>query len=228
MNQITVNLNHVKQLIADEASAYGRAAGSVKLLAVSKRHPLEAIVEAVDAGQTHFGENVVDEAINKIERCGAALTWHFIGQIQSNKTRAIAQHFDWVHSVDRVKIATRLSDQRESDTPLNVCVQVRTGGGQHRGGVAIDEGLALAEQVHALPQLALRGLMILPPQEESIRAQRAHFKAVARLAAQGRAAGLPLDDLSMGMSGDWRAAIAEGATWVRLGTAVFGARPPRN
>ncbi len=225
MNQITVNLTYVKSTIADTASSYGRKPEDVHLLAVSKRHPLDAVLAAHAAGQRHFGENVVDEAVAKIEAAPPELTWHFIGQIQSNKTRRIARHFDWVHSVDRARIARRLSDQRESDKPLNVCVQVQTGGGEHRGGVALDEGLALAATVHELPALALRGLMILPPPEPCEAAQRAHFRAVARLAQQGLALGLPLNHLSMGMSGDWPAAVAEGATWIRLGTALFGQRP---
>ncbi|MEO1575137.1 MAG: YggS family pyridoxal phosphate-dependent enzyme [Pseudomonadota bacterium] len=225
MNQITVNLTYVKRTIADTASSYGRAADDVQLLAVSKRHPLEAVLAAFAAGQTHFGENVVDEAVDKIQRAPDDLTWHFIGQVQGNKTRAIAAHFDWVHSVDRDRIARRLSSQRESEHPLNVCVQVRTGGGEHRGGVDLADALDLAALVHDLPNLALRGLMILPPPELDEAAQRAHFRAVAELAERGRRDGLPLSELSMGMSGDWPAAVAEGATWVRLGTAIFGKRP---
>lgn len=227
MNQITVNLTYVKRTIADTASSYGRKADEVQLLAVSKRHPLDAVLIAHGAGQAHFGENVVDEAVDKIERAPDDLTWHFIGQVQSNKTRAIAAHFDWVHSVDRERIARRLSNQRESDQPLNVCVQVSTGGGDHRGGAGLDSALDLAALVHDLPHLALRGLMILPPPETDEAAQRGHFRTVAELARRGREQGLPLRELSMGMSGDWPAAVAEGATWVRLGTAIFGQRPTR-
>lgn len=197
----------------------------MQLLAVSKRHPAAAVVTAHDAGQRHFGENVVDEAVDKIAASPATCIWHFIGQIQGNKTRTIAQHFDWVHSVDRAKIVRRLDSQREAATPLNVCVQVHLGGGEQRGGVPMDEALALAALVHDAPNLGLRGLMVLPPIETSPDAQRMHFRRVAELASQGRATGLPLDDLSMGMSGDWQAAVAEGATWIRLGTALFGPRP---
>ena len=225
MNQITVNLKYVKRTIADTASSYGRNPADVRLLAVSKRHCVDAVRTAFEAGQRHFGENVVDEAVAKMALAPDALTWHFIGAIQSNKTRAIAAHFDWVHSVDRERVARRLSDQRERDTALNVCVQVHLGGGEHRAGVAPEAALDLASLVHTLPGLALRGLMVLPPVEPDERAQRGHFKAIARLAETGRSRGLPLHDLSMGMSGDWPAAVAEGATWVRLGTALFGARP---
>ncbi|MFK7887380.1 MAG: YggS family pyridoxal phosphate-dependent enzyme [Gammaproteobacteria bacterium] len=225
MNQITVNLDYVKRTIADTASTYGRTAADIKLLAVSKRHSIDAIKSAQAAGQTSFGENFVAEGVEKTARLPENLDWHFIGQIQSNKTRLIARHFSWVHTVDRLRIARRLSDQREQDTPLNILIQVHLGGGEHRAGVAPAATLELAHAIHDLPNVALRGLMVLPPAETEFDAQRGHFARVAALAKAGRDDGLPLHELSMGMSGDLAAAICEGATWVRVGTAIFGPRP---
>lgn len=225
MNQITLNLDRVSQEIAATAGSYGRDPNKVRLLAVSKRHPVAAIEAAHAWGQNDFGENYVAEAVEKIARLPDTLTWHFIGAIQGNKTRLIAEHFHWVHTIDRMRIARRLSQQRESDHDLNVLIQVDLGGGAQRAGIAPERALDLARQVNELPHLALRGLMVLPPPEAHLHAQRRHFAQVAELAARGRTQGLPLGELSMGMSGDLEAAIAEGATWVRIGTAVFGPRP---
>jgi pyridoxal phosphate enzyme (YggS family) len=226
LNQITVNLDYVKRLIADTASTYDRDPDDIKLLAVSKRHSLEAIRSALAAGQRSFGENFVAEGVEKIERLPQEIDWHFIGKIQSNKTRLIARHFGWVHTVDRLRIARRLSDQREQDAALNVLIQVNLGGGEQRAGVAPDEALDLAQEIDQLPNLALRGLMVLPPPEPTFERQRPHFLRLAQLASQGSDRGLPLEELSMGMSGDLNAAISAGATWVRVGTAIFGPRPP--
>lgn len=225
LNQITVNLDRISAEIASAARSYGRDPDTVRLLAVSKRHPVAAIRAAHAWGQDDFGENYVGEAVEKIEQLPDTLTWHFIGAIQSNKTRLIASHFQWVHTIDRMRIARRLSDQRESQHDLNVLIQVNLGGDAQRAGVTPESALDLAEEVNGLPRLALRGLMVLPPPEETFDAQRHHFARLAELGARGRARELPLTELSMGMSGDLRAAIAEGATWVRVGTGVFGPRP---
>ncbi len=225
MTQITLNLDSVRQTIALAASTYSRRPDNIRLLAVSKRHSAAAVGEAAAHGQTHFGENFVSEGVEKMAQLPADLIWHFIGTIQSNKTRDIAKHYDWVHTVDRAKIARRLCEQRDQDAPLNVCVQINLGGGATRGGIEPAAALELAHIVNERPQLALRGLMLLPPPETDIDAQRHHFRRLARLAARGIDEGLPLHELSMGMSGDLTAAIAEGATWVRIGTAIFGTRP---
>ncbi|MFK8014153.1 MAG: YggS family pyridoxal phosphate-dependent enzyme [Gammaproteobacteria bacterium] len=225
LNQITLNLAKVKQTIASTASTYDRSGDQIHLLAVSKRHSVDAVNVAYASGQRHFGENFVSEGIDKMARAPDDACWHFIGAIQSNKTRQIAAHYDWVHTVDRLKVAQRLSDQREADQPLRVCVQVNLGGGSSRAGVEPDDTLELAAAVHELPGLALRGLMVLPPPETELAAQRRHFAQIAKLAAAGRDRSLPLTELSMGMSGDLAAAIAEGATWLRIGTAIFGQRP---
>lgn len=225
MNQITLNLHRVRREIAELTASYDRPPNKVRLLAVSKRHSEAAIREAHAAGQYDFGENYLAEAVHKIANLPDTLTWHFIGAIQGNKTRQIAQHFHWVHTIDRLRIARRLSDQRGMDSDLNVLIQVKLGGGEQRAGVAPEQALDLAEEVGELPHLALQGLMVLPPPETQLDAQRRHFAKVAELAERGRERGLPLTQLSMGMSGDLEAAIAEGATWVRIGTAIFGPRP---
>ncbi|MCP1641658.1 pyridoxal phosphate enzyme (YggS family) [Pseudomonas citronellolis] len=190
---------------------------------MSKTKPAADIREAHAAGLDDFGENYLQEALGKqVELADLALTWHFIGPIQSNKTRPIAEHFHWVHSVDRLKVAERLSAQRPADLPpLNVCLQVNVSGEDSKSGCAPEELPALARAVAALPNLKLRGLMAIPEPTEDIAAQRAAF---ARLRELLTALNLGLDTLSMGMSHDLEAAIAEGATWVRIGTALFGAR----
>jgi pyridoxal phosphate enzyme (YggS family) len=226
MASITDNIANTRRRLCRAAEQSGRKPEEITLLAVSKTQPAEAIAVAHAAGQIHFGENYLQEALNKQEALSdLPLVWHFIGPIQSNKTRAIAEHFDWVHSVDRLKIAERLAAQRPSGSaPLNVCLQVNISGEQSKAGVAADGLAALAAAVHALPQLRLRGLMAIPePSEDPLR-QRAVFAEVAELQRRLSASLPALDTLSMGMSGDMEAAVAEGATIVRIGTDIFGAR----
>jgi pyridoxal phosphate enzyme (YggS family) len=204
------------------------------LLAVSKTFGPEAVLEAVGAGQRAFGENYLQEALDKMAAVqaalgeqGPALEWHFIGPIQSNKTRPIAGHFDWVHTVEREKVAQRLSEQRPAGmAPLNICLQVNISGEASKSGVAPEELAALAHKVAALPNLTLRGLMAIPEPADGFEQQRAPFARLRQLYEQLRAEGLALDTLSMGMSADLRAAVAEGATIVRVGSAIFGARSP--
>jgi pyridoxal phosphate enzyme (YggS family) len=204
--------------------AAGRAAGSVQLLAVSKRQPVSAIAELAALGQTRFGENFVQEACEKIAALADhALEWHFIGRLQSNKTREVATHFDWVHSIDRLKIARRLNEQRPAAAaPLNVCIEVNVSDESAKGGIAVDAVPDFAQQIRTLPRLKLRGLMALPAPTEDVARQRESFAVLARLAR--RLADDDFDTLSMGTSGDFTAAIAEGATIVRVGTALFGPR----
>lgn len=223
---IAARLAAVRQRIAAAARAAGRDPGEVRLVGVSKRQPAEAVRAALDAGLRDFGENFVQEALDKMNALGeTAARWHFIGALQSNKTAVVAERFDWVHSVDRLKLARRLSAQRpEGLAPLKLCVQVNIGDEQSKSGVAPAETAALAREIAALPRLALRGLMAVPPPESDPGRQRAWCRQLAELYAALRAGGLPLDTLSMGMSADLEAAIAEGATLVRIGTAIFGAR----
>ena len=225
MTPITLNLPLVRQRIALAAKRYERDPGHIRLLAVSKKQSAAAVGAALDAGQTHFGESYVQEGIAKREALGRPATWHFVGRIQKNKTRDIAAHFDWVHTVDRATIARRLADQRPSGEPLQVLIQVNLSDDPERAGVAPAGVLDLAAAIDGFDALRLRGLMVLPPRETDFERQRLHFRHLAELAARCRAAGLPADELSMGMSGDLEAAIAEGATWVRIGTALFGPRP---
>jgi len=226
MSAIADNLQAVQARIAKAAAAAGRSPESVRLLAVSKTWPLASVIEAADAGQRAFGENYVQEGIDKIAAIsGRNLEWHFIGPLQSNKSKAVAEAFDWVHSVDRLKIAERLSAQRPAYlTPLQVCVQVNVSGEASKSGCRPDETLALCRAVAALPGLNLRGLMAIPEPSDDLAAQRAPFRQLREVFNHVRAAGLPLDTLSMGMSHDLEAAIAEGATIVRIGTAIFGER----
>jgi pyridoxal phosphate enzyme (YggS family) len=206
---------------------YGREPQSVGLVAVGKAQPLRAVEIVADAGQRDFGENYLQEALPKIEQLAAKrLTWHFIGQLQANKTRAVAENFQWVHTLDRERIAMRLSDQRPHYAPpLNICIQVRLEDEAGKGGVAPEEVPALARRVVELPRLALRGLMCIPPPRESFNEQLAFFQQLADCQRKLQAEGLALDTLSMGMSADFEAAVAAGATWVRIGTAIFGERP---
>ncbi len=205
---------------------YQRDPATIELVAVSKQQPVEAIRAVAAAGQRAFGENYVQEAIAKIETLAQLdLEWHFIGQLQANKTRVVAEHFHWVHTVDRERIARRLSEQRPVHAPpLKVCLQVSLEDEPGKGGAAPGALLALAQLVAALPRLELRGLMCIPPPSEQFDEQRALFRRVADYAAELRRHGLPMAALSMGMSGDLEAAIAEGATIVRIGTAIFGPR----
>lgn len=223
---IADNLKHVQAQIERACQAAGRPVGSVRLLAVSKTWGPEAVRAAHAAGQTAFGENYIQEAVDKIEALkDLALEWHCIGPIQSNKTRLVAEHFDWVHSVDRLKIAQRLSEQRPDHLPpLQVCIQVNVDGGETKSGVSPQELPALAQTVAALPRLQLRGLMTIPePAETDAQMRAVHAQAKTLLEAL-RQQGLSLDTLSMGMSADMEAAIAEGSTMVRVGTAIFGKR----
>jgi len=226
MRSIADNLQAVKERIAGAAHAVGRDPGAVALLAVSKTHASALIEEAFRAGQRAFGENYVQEALDKM----AALVllpieWHLVGPLQSNKTRAVAERFQWVHSVDRERIARRLSEQRpEGMPPLDVLLQVNVSGEASKSGVALREAAPLAKAVAAMPRLRLRGLMAVPEPTGDERLQRARFREVRELYEALQRQGLALDTLSMGMSADMEAAIAEGSTMVRIGTAIFGER----
>ena len=227
---ITQNVQQVSALIAEAARGVGRDPASVLLLAVSKTFGPDAVIEAAEAGQRAFGENYLQEALDKQQsvltlRPDLALEWHFIGPIQSNKTRPLAEHFAWAHAVDREKIARRLSEQRPPNLPpLNICLQVNVSGEDSKSGVAPTEVLALARAVTTLPGLRLRGLMAIPEPAEDVESQRKPFALLRALQQQLTEAGIPTDTLSMGMSADMDAAIAEGATIVRIGTAIFGKR----
>ncbi len=225
-HSIADNIARVRAQIQAACQAASRAPDSVHLLAVSKTWGPDAVRQAHAAGQTDFGENYIQEAVDKISALrDLPLQWHCIGPIQSNKTRLVAAHFDWVHSVDRLKIAQRLSEQRPAELPpLQVCIQVNVDGGDTKSGVSPQELPALAQAVAALPRLQLRGLMTIPePAETPAQMRAVHAQAQALLQAL-RQQGLPLDTLSMGMSADMAEAIAEGSTMVRVGTAIFGAR----
>ena len=227
---ISENLQLVQHRIATSAQAAGRDPTSIALLAVSKTFDAQAVLNAAQAGQRAFGENYVQEAIDKISATeelnpDLQLEWHFIGPIQSNKTRQIAEHFDWVHSVDRLKIAQRLSEQRPVDMPpLQICLQVNVSGEATKSGLEPDALLELARLVNTLPNLRLRGLMAIPEPTEDVQQQRAAFAKLRLMQNDLQAVGIPTDTLSMGMSADMDAAIAEGATIVRIGTAIFGGR----
>ncbi len=227
MIRVTENLPKVRDLLASAATEAGRDPAAVKLLAVSKKQPVSAITEAADAGQRDFGENFVQEGLSKITEIDRSeLVWHFIGHLQTNKTRAVAENFDWVHTVDRLKTAQRLSRHRpESLGDLNFCLQVNIDNEPGKSGVGAAEALELAEQVMALPRIRLRGLMCLPAVQEDFDEQRKAFARLRILSEDLAAQGTTLDTLSMGMSGDFRAAIFEGSTIVRVGTAIFGPRP---
>jgi len=223
MSTIADNLSALAARIQRAAEAVGRDPASVHLLAVSKTKPASAIREIHAAGVRDVGENYLQEALGKQQELGdLPLIWHFIGPIQSNKTKAIAEHFDWVHSVDRLKIAQRLSEQRPQGLPpLNICLQVNVSGEDSKSGCAAADLPALAQAVAALPNLRLRGLMAIPEPSEDRAEQEAAFATLRQLQDS---LNLGLDTLSMGMSHDLEAAIAQGATWVRIGTALFGAR----
>jgi len=224
--RVTENFRKIQDLLAKAAADAGRPADHIRLLAVSKKKPLEAILAAASAGQRDFGENFVQEGIGKVKDCGRDdLTWHFIGHLQANKTRAVAENFQWIHTVERLKIAERLSRQRpESAEPLNVCIEVNVDGEEKKSGVSPAELPTLAIAIAELPRLRLRGLMCLPAIRHDFDEQRKPFAALREMLESLRASGLTLDTLSMGMSADYAAAIHEGATIVRIGTALFGAR----
>lgn len=226
MSPITANLQAVRRRIEAAARAAGRSADSVLLVAVSKTFPQEAVREAAGGGQRDFGENYVREGVEKIQALDdLKLVWHYIGPIQSNKTRAIAAHFDWVHSIDREKIAARLSEARAGDrAELQVCIQVNVSGEASKSGVAPEEVAPLAKKMARLPRLKLRGLMAVPESTPDAQLQRRRFAQLRNLRDALNRDGFALDTLSMGMSADLEAAIAEGATMVRVGTAIFGER----
>jgi PLP dependent protein len=224
---LPLRIAEVRARIARAAAAAGRNAQSVTLLAVGKGQPAELLAAAADCGLGHFGESYLQEALQKIAALqDRRLTWHFVGRVQANKTRAIAEAFAWVHAVDRLKVAERLSAQRPAQSPpLNVCLQVNLAGEASKGGVSAAELPALARAVAALPRIALRGLMCVPPEETEVPRQERWFAQLRALKEALNAGGAVLDTLSMGMSGDFEAAVREGATLVRLGTALFGPRP---
>ncbi len=227
MQDIAHNLAAVHARIETAARACGRDPAEIHLLAVSKTKPGADIQAAYDSGQRDFGENYLQEALAKIEALVELndLVWHYIGAIQSNKTRAIAEHFDWVHGLDSGKHARRLAEQRPPErAPLNVCIQVNLSREVSKGGIPADRLAELVQQVHGLPGLSLRGLMTLPDPAAPAGVQQSDFRRLRELKDQLNAGGLALDTLSMGMSGDLEAAVREGATWVRIGTAIFGAR----
>jgi hypothetical protein len=227
---ITSNLQQVWQAVNLATAQAGRDPASVSLLAVSKTFGPEAVIEAAGAGQTAFGENYLQEAVDKQQavhtvRPDLVLEWHFIGPIQSNKTRPIAENFAWAHAVDREKIALRLSEQRPTNLPaLNICLQVNVSGEASKSGVSPEDLPALAQVVATLPNLRLRGLMAIPEPAADFESQRKPFALLRTLQQQLAAIGIITDTLSMGMSTDMAAAIAEGATIVRIGTAIFGKR----
>lgn len=226
MTAILSNLQATREAVAKATIEAHRAVADVHLLAVSKTFPAEAVREAYQGGQCAFGENYLQEALDKKALLNdLPLEWHFIGPIQSNKTRPIAEHFAWVHSVDRLKVAQRLSEQRPVDMPpLNICLQVNVSGEESKSGVALNEAAQLAQEIAQLPRLKLRGLMSIPAPASDESEQRAAFAKMRVLLAQLNERGLSLDTLSMGMSHDFPAAIKEGATIVRIGTAIFGTR----
>ncbi|HET8694796.1 MAG TPA: YggS family pyridoxal phosphate-dependent enzyme [Aquabacterium sp.] len=228
MATIANNLQLVRNRISQACLKVHRPESSVTLLAVSKTFPAENVREAFNAGQKLFGENYVQEALEKIAALSDIrdrIEWHLIGPLQSNKTRPVAEAFDWVHTVDRLKVAQRLSEQRPPHLPpLQVCVQVNTSGEDSKSGCDPDASLALAQAVAQLPRLTLRGIMALPAPSPDPAVQHAALQQVRRLFEQWQAAGLNVDTVSMGMSNDLEAAVEEGATLVRIGTAIFGQR----
>ena len=229
MATIADRVGQVHQRIASACEGAGRAVNSVTLLVVSKTFPADAVRQAVATGERRFGENYVQEGVAKITELAdlrPSMEWHLIGPLQSNKTRVVAEHFDWVHSIDRLKIAERLSEQRPAELPpLQVCLQVNIDASPTKSGLGVDGLGEVARAVARLPRLTLRGLMAVPePAGDDIARQRAPHRALRMCLERLQADGLPLDTLSIGMSGDLEAAIAEGATLVRIGSAIFGAR----
>ncbi|MDO8251148.1 MAG: YggS family pyridoxal phosphate-dependent enzyme [Rhodoferax sp.] len=230
MTMIQTNLESVRARVTAACLAAGRDPGDVAVLAVSKTFNAQAVEDAYAAGQTAFGENYIQEAVQKITQLrhlsDPPIQWHCIGPIQSNKTRLVAAHFDWVHTVDRLKVAQRLSEQRPPGLPpLQVCIQVNVDDGDTKSGVRPEDALALAQQVAALPNLRLRGIMSIPEPAPDFIASCALFERVSVVFDALNAAGLALDTLSIGMSADLEAAIHAGSTMVRVGTAIFGGRP---
>jgi pyridoxal phosphate enzyme (YggS family) len=239
MSLIAANLQAVHLQIARAASEAGRAPDAIRLLAVSKTFDADAVLQAWRAGQLAFGESYLQEALAKIAAVDAAIAlagktalaaeWHFIGPVQSNKTRPIAENFAWVHSVEREKIARRLSEQRPAHLPpLNLCLQINISGEASKSGAAFEEAEDIAKAIAALPHIRLRGLMAIPAPSDDPARQRAAYRPLRELFARLNAQGMALDTLSMGMSDDLAAAVAEGATMVRIGSAIFGSRPAPN
>jgi len=221
------NLRHVQQRIDTAARRFSRNSSEIQLLTASKTRAADDIIAAYQAGQTAFGENYVTEAIEKIKTLSDyPLEWHYIGGIQSNKTRLIATHFTWVHTIASLKHAKRLNEQRPAEQPpLNICIQVNISHEQSKGGVMVNEVLPLAREMAQLGRVKLRGLMAIPAPTENFEKQRKNFSILRKLMEKLQSEGIELDTLSMGMSADMEAAIAEGATIVRIGTAIFGPRP---
>ena len=225
MTQITEQLGRLQQRINSAAKAAGRDPNSVRILAVSKRQPIEALAAAHAAGLRHFGENYLQEALDKITVMDHDTVWHFIGPIQSNKTRSIAVHFDWVHTVTSPRIVERLSAQRPDDrAALQVCIQLQPQNADNRNGVTEDDLPGLAAMITAAPQLQLRGLMTIPLPDRGVAETRREFARARRLLDELGLAGYAVDTLSMGMSADLEAAIIEGSTCIRIGTDLFGSR----
>jgi pyridoxal phosphate enzyme (YggS family) len=226
MSSIAQSLEKIRNRVTVLERRYGRAPGDVRVLAVSKTKPPQAVLAAAEAGQREFGENHVQDALTKLDALEHLdLVWHFIGPIQSNKTRVVASRFDWVHSIDRAKIARRLNEQRPGNlAPLNVCIQVNVSGESSKSGVQANQVDELIQVVSELPRLRLRGLMTLPSPCDDLDEQRRPFAELRGILEAQNATGLGLDTLSMGMTNDMEAAIAEGATIVRIGTAIFGPR----
>ncbi|WP_428608089.1 YggS family pyridoxal phosphate-dependent enzyme [Sedimenticola sp.] len=227
MSPIQTRLEAVQQQIQQAEEKYRRVSGSVQLLAVSKTRPAQDILQAVAAGQRRFGESYIQEALDKIEQLrDSNLEWHFIGRIQGNKTRAIAENFDWVHSIDSLRHIKRLNDQRPTQLPpLKICLQIKIDDEESKAGMSIDDARQLIKQMPSFPRLSLQGLMTLPAPSETVEAQRRPFRLLRQLRDELATETLPLETLSMGMTDDLEAAIAEGSTLVRIGTAIFG---PRN
>lgn len=227
-HSIATAIQHIKDELRSQEHRYGREPGSVQLLAVSKRKPVSAIREAIDAGQRAFGENYVDEALEKINAIpDKDIHWHFIGAIQSRKCTDIARHFHWAHGVDRLKVATRLSSARPAELPpLNVCLQVNLDDEPGKAGVSIEQLPELAQQCASLPGICIRGLMAIPAPRTQLDEQRAVFARLSQALSDLQSQWPEMDTLSMGMSADMEAAVAQGATIVRIGTALFGTREP--
>ncbi len=228
MTDIAQRLEILRTQIRDFEQRHGRKAGQTKLLAVSKTKPASMVLEAFAAGQSSFGENQLQDAMAKLDDQTLSpldIDWHFIGPLQSNKTRAVAERFAWLHSLDRLRVATRLNDQRPDNLPaLNVCIQVNLSGESSKSGLEEGQLFAFASQIAELPRLRLRGLMTIPAPCEDFQQQREPFRRLRELLEELQTKGHEVDTLSMGMSGDIEAAIAEGATWIRVGTAIFGQR----
>ena len=226
MIRVTENFRKIQDLLAKAMVEAGRAPEQIRLLAVSKKKPVDLVLQAASAGQRDFGENFVQEGQDKIAAVGREdAIWHFIGHLQTNKTKAVAQHFQWVHTIDRLKVARRLSEQRPHHAgDLNVCIEVNIDAEDNKSGASVSEVADLAAAIAELPRLKLRGLMCLPAIRQDVAAQREPFARLRGLMESLNDTGMQLDTLSMGMTADYAAAIQEGATIVRIGTALFGAR----